>query len=396
VTDDYWFISVDDHVVEPPHLWWDRLSVKERQIGPRVERDTCKTVRNPSTLKVQFVKGGDGPMMDWWLYEDLAKPIEMVVACAGIPIDEHNTDPIAYADMRPGCYDPKARLSDMDLNKNERSLCFPSTVSRFCGQMFLEASDKELASRCVEAYNDWMVEEWCGDSQGRLIPLCLIQLWDPMQAAAEIRRNAARGVRALTFSEMPHYLGLPSIHDPSGYWDPVFAAADETGTVVCMHIGSGSSFETSPFAPRAVNTVLTFSNAQKSLVEWLCSGLLVRYPNLKIAYSESQVGWMPFVMERLDKTFTHTGFSELPAIITEPPTSYIKDRVFGCFFDDETGIANREAIGVGQMLFETDYPHQDSTWPHTDKVIAKIASQVSEAELEMILRTNALRMLNLD
>ena len=94
--------------------------------------------------------------------------------------------------------------------------------------------------------------------------------------------------------------------------------------------------------------------------------------------------------------FTHTGFSELPAIITEPPTTYIKDRVFGCFFDDETGIANREAIGVGQLLFETDYPHQDSTWPHTDKVIAKIASQVSEAELEMILRTNALRMLNLD
>jgi predicted TIM-barrel fold metal-dependent hydrolase len=132
------------------------------------------------------------------------------------------------------------------------------------------------------------------------------------------------------------------------------------------------------------------------MVEWLCSGVLVRYPNLKIAYSESQVGWMPFVMERLDKTFTHTGYSELPALIDQPPTSYIRDRVFGCFFDDETGIANRETIGVSQMLFESDYPHQDSTWPHTDKVIARIASQVSEAELEMILRTNAIQMLGLD
>ena len=335
-------------------------------------------------------------MMDWWIYEDLAKPVEMVVACAGIPIDEHNTDPIAYEDMRPGCYDPVARLADMDLNKTERSLCFPSTVSRFCGQMFLEAKDKDLASRCVQAYNDWMVEEWCGDSQGRLVPLCLIQLWAPDIAADEIRRNAARGVRALTFSEMPHYLGLPSIHDPSGYWDPVFAAADETGTVVCMHIGSGSRYDISPYAPRAVNTVLTFANAQKSLVEWLCSGVLVRYPNLKIAYSESQVGWMPFVMERIDKTFTHTGYSELPALIDQPPSSYIKDRVFGCFFDDDTGIANRDVIGVGQMLFESDYPHQDSTWPNTDQVVARIASQVNDAELDMILRTNAIRMLGLD
>ena len=136
----------------------------------RVVRDTCKTIRNPSTGKVQYVKGGDGPMMDWWIYEDLAKPVEMVVACAGIPIDEHNTDPIAYNDMRPGCYDPVARLKDMDLNHTERSLCFPSTVSRFCGQMFLEAKDKELASRCVRTYNDWMIEEWCGASRGATHP----------------------------------------------------------------------------------------------------------------------------------------------------------------------------------------------------------------------------------
>ena len=392
---DHWFISVDDHVVEPPTLWSERLSARERQAGPRVVQDTYETIRNPSTGRVQYVKGGNGPMMDWWIYEDLAKPVEMVVACAGIPIEEHNTDPIAYGDMRPGCYDPVARLKDMDLNHTERSLCFPSTVSRFCGQMFLDAKDKNLASHCVQIYNDWMMEEWCAASKGRLIPLCLIQLWDPQLAASEIRRNASRGCRAVAFSEMPHHLGLPSIHDPTGYWDPVFAAADETGTVICMHIGSGSRFDTSPYAPRAVTVTLIFTNAQASLVEWLCSGILVRYPNLKIAYSESQIGWMPFVLERLDKTFAHTGFAEVSSEVREPPSSYIPDRVFGCFFDDETGVANREAIGVGQLLFESDYPHQDSTWPHTDRVIEKMASQVSAAELEMILRTNALRMLNI-
>ena len=133
---------------------------------------------------------------------------------------------------------------------------------------------------------------------------------------------------------------MPSIHDPDGYWDPVFEACDETGTVVCMHIGSGSKMaETSPFAPRAANTALTFSMAQLSLVEWLVSGLLVRFPKLKIAYSESQIGWIPFILERLDNVFAHPAYAELPSVITQPPSTYLPGRVYGCFFDDETGSA---------------------------------------------------------
>ena len=96
--------------------------------------------------------------------------------------------------------------------------------------MFLWGKDKELARLCVEAYNDWMVEEWCGTSDGRLIPLCLVPLWDVALAVAEVRRNAARGVRAVAFSELPAYLDLPSIY--TGYWDPFFAACAETGTVL--------------------------------------------------------------------------------------------------------------------------------------------------------------------
>ena len=118
--------------------------------------------------------------------------------------------PITYDEMRPGCYEPKARLEDMDINWVEASLSFP-TFPRFCGQTFLEAKDRELAEACVYAYNDWMVEEWCGDSGGRLIPLTLIPLWDADLAAAEVRRNAARGVRAVCFSEIPPHLG-PAEH----------------------------------------------------------------------------------------------------------------------------------------------------------------------------------------
>jgi hypothetical protein len=234
-----WIISVDDHVVEPPSLWQDRLTGHDREVAPHVVPDTCQTIYDPMTRAVRYIKGGEGPVVDWWVYENSTKPVPMVVACAGYPFEQHTIDAIAYADMRPGCYDAKARLADMDMNHTERSLCFPY-VTRFAGQWFLEADDKGLALRCVQAYNDWMVDEWCGDSAGRLIPLGIVPLWDAELAATEVRRNAARGMRAITFTEMPSNLGLPSIHDPSRFWDPLFRACDETGTVICMHIGSGS------------------------------------------------------------------------------------------------------------------------------------------------------------
>ena len=250
----------------------------------------------------------------------------------------------------------------------------------------------------MQAYNDWMIEEWCGDSGGRLIPLCLIPMWDPALAAAEVRRNAARGCRAVAFTELPANLGLPSIHDANRYWDPFLAACDETGTVVCMHIGSGSKFQTtSSDAPQGVGIALTNLNAYMSMADWLLSGALARFPRLKIAFSESQVGWMPFLMERVDTIFVKSkAWAGLDPRITDPPSSYMKGRVFGCFFDDMTGVELRHRIGIEQLVFETDYPHQDSTWPHTDRTVAEIARRVPANELEMLVRTNAIAMLGLD
>ena len=115
------------------------------------------------------------------------------------------------------------------------SLCFPA-FPRFCGQEFTEASDRELGLACVRAYNDWMIDEWCGAVPGRLIPLVILPLWDADLAVAEVERCAAKGARAVTFSENPAALGLPSVHDRRQYWDPVFAAcADERHAGVHPH-----------------------------------------------------------------------------------------------------------------------------------------------------------------
>ena len=392
-----WVISVDDHVVEPPHVWTDWLPARLREQGPRIIQDRCETIIDPHSNAARYVKGGDGPIVDWWVYEDLLRPIPQVMACAGFPPEALTLAPLPYAEMRPGCYDRDARLADMDINRTERSLCFPS-FPRFAGQTFLEAKDKEVALASVRAYNDWMIEEWCGPTGGRLIPLCLVPLWDARLAAEEVRRNAARGCRAVAFTELPANLGLPSLHDPESYWAPFLAACDETGTTINMHIGSGSRMPTtSPDAPAGVGIALTSLNAYMSMADWLLSGVMARYPNIKIAFSESQVGWMPFLLERVDSVFTKSGaWADLDPAITDLPSSYVPGRVYGCFFDDMVGVEARHQIGLGQLVFETDYPHQDSTWPNTMAVVAEIAARVTPEELEMLVRTNAIEMLHLD
>jgi len=392
-----WVISVDDHVVEPPHVWQRWLPSALRARGPRIVQDSCETSFAPGSNVAIYKKGGPGPVVDWWIYEDLQKPTPQVMACAGFPPEALTLEPISFSAMRPGCHDPKSRLADMDLNRTERSLCFPS-FPRFAGQTFTEAKDKALGLACVQAYNDWMIEEWCGDSGGRLIPLCLIPLWDAGLAAAEVRRNAARGCRAVAFTELPANLGLPSIHDPKRFWDPFLEACDETGTVVCMHIGSGSKFlTTSADAPQGVGIALTNLNATMSMADWLLSGALARFPRLKIAFSESQVGWMPFLLERLDTLFVKSkAWAGLDPRMTELPSTYVKGRVFGCFFDDMIGVDLRHKIGIEQLVFETDYPHQDSTWPNTHRVVEEIGRRVPADELEMLIRSNAIKMLDLD
>ncbi len=386
-------ISVDDHVVEPEHLFRTWLPAKYREAGPR-----CETKR----LSVSFEGGAtyttrfsdDGDPGDVWYYEDLVVPLRRNIAAAGFPREQMTLQPITYDTMRRGCWDPKARLVDMDANWVEASLCFP-TFPRFCGQTFAEAKDKDLALACVRAYNDWMVEEWCGDSGGRLIPLTIVPLWDVELAAAEVMRNATRGVRAVCFSECPAKLGLPSIH--SGYWDPFFAACEATGTVVNMHIGSSSSTtSTSTDAPAAVQITLSFNYSLISLSDYLFSGVFVKFPKLIVAYSEGQMGWIPFVLQRADDVWReHRGWNGVADLLPEPPSSYFFRNVFACFFRDDVGVEMIERVGPDNITFETDYPHTDTTWPDTKQVATDMLKNVREDIVYKLLRGNAIRMLGL-
>src|SRR5665213_2901427 len=206
-------VSVDDHVVEPANVWMDRLPSKYSDVGPRIVRAPMGEITYIGG-KLTVKPGSKGAPTDWWHYEELRRPLLRVDAAVGVPREEVTMKGITYEDMRPGSFSVKPRLEDMDTNHIEASLCFP-TFPRFCGQTFYEAKDKELALLCVIANNDWMVEEWCAPSGGVNLPLCIIPLWDAELAAAETKRNAERGVRAIAFSEIPTRLGLPSINSGS-------------------------------------------------------------------------------------------------------------------------------------------------------------------------------------
>jgi predicted TIM-barrel fold metal-dependent hydrolase len=396
VADDFpKIVSVDDHVVEPAHVWERWLPAKHRDKAPRVERRGIGTMRHVGGGTYEQTFDPDGPQADCWVYEDLVYIHKRHVAAVGFDRDDMTMSPMTYDEMRPGCYEPKARVDDMELNWVEASLSFPS-FPRFCGQTFLEAKDRELAEACVYAYNDWMVDEWCGDSGGRLIPLPIIPLWDAELAATEVRRNAERGAHAVCFSEIPAVLGLPSIH--TGDWDPFFAACAETRTVVCMHIGSSSKMPaTSADAPVAVAATLSFGNAMSSLTDFLFSGVLVRFPDLKLAYSEGQIGWIPYILERADDVWLeHRAWGGVRDIVPEPPSTYYYRQVFGCFFRDRHGIESLQTVGVDNTTFETDYPHTDSTWPHTKKVAQELMAGLPDDVVYKLVRGNAIRMLELD
>jgi predicted TIM-barrel fold metal-dependent hydrolase len=369
-------ISVDDHIIEPASLWSDRMGTTFGVKSPRIERLKFSVSQaSAGSLTMDF--GDDGQWGDVWFYED--KPVYPHKRNTIIPasaVDESggrirfdmegmDMSPITYDEMLPACYDLKARTAAMDVAWVEASLCFP-TMPRFCGQTFYEGEDKELGLACVRAYNDWMVEDWAGLSNGRMIPLIIIPLWDVNLAVAEIRRNAERGVHAVTFSEIPPHLGLPSIH--SGYWDPFFKACEEAKVTINMHIGSSSKMPaTSLDAGPGVNGALSWMNSLASLADWLFSGVFQRFPQLKVAYSEGGIGWIPYALEKADDFWgVHANWTKVKEKVPEPPSTYFYSNVYVCSIRDPFGFENIDRIGERNITFETDFPHTDTTWPNTE------------------------------
>jgi predicted TIM-barrel fold metal-dependent hydrolase len=361
-------ISVDDHLVEPRDLFERYLPEGHREAGPRVVTD------------------GD---LELWQFEGDRHPQIGLNAVVGRPKHLWTMDPARFDEMRRGCWDIEARIADMDLDGVYASLNYPSLIAGFAGTMFARAKDQDLGLACVRAWNDWHLAEWAGGHPDRIIPVQLPWLNDPELAADEIRRNAERGFKAVSFVENPVDVQLPSLH--TGHWDPFLRACEETDTVVCIHnASSGWSASRSPHAPLEQLTTLFPVNAIATTADWLWSGVPVRFPKLRISLAESGIDWVPMLLNRLDYVMDHSATGQ--GGWDDPdhkPSDVVRRNFWFCIIDITDVIALRDHIGVENIVLESDYPHADSTWPDTQAMASKGLSGLPVDDVRRITWQNA-------
>ncbi|MCM3921800.1 amidohydrolase [Frankia sp. AiPs1] len=379
-------ISVDDHIIEPPDLWTSRLPTAHLDAGPRVIE-----VDGAVTTEIGAAATAAGTQM--WTFEGQPFPNIALNAVAGKSHEEFGLEPVRFDQIRPGCYDPAERVKDMDIDGVQAQLGFP-TFPGFAGRVFATAKDKELALLCVRAYNDFILDEWCGPHPDRLIPMVILPLWDAELAAAELRRTAERGAKAVAFPENPAGLDLPSFH--SGGWDPLLAVAEEAGTPLCMHFGTSTRM---PFvaadAPFPVTIALMGTNSINTLSELLFSPIFHAFPRLKVTLAEGGVGWIPWFLERIDLTWErHRFYNDVNKEVR--PSALFRRNVWGCFIDDTPGLLLRDVIGVDRITWEGDYPHSDSSWPHSRKRAGEAFVDVPDADVHRIVELNARELLSFD
>ena len=372
--DDLILVSVDDHAVEPPDMFEGRLAAPWVDRAPRV------------------VQRDDGTEI--WSFEGLEATNIGLNAVAGRPPEEYGLEPTSFAEIRAGCYDIHQRVRDMNANGVLGSMCFPS-FPNLCGQLFARVADKDLALAVLQAYNDWHIDGWCGAYPGRFIPLAIPPIWDPHAMAAEVRRVAAKGCHAVSFSENPAKLKLPSLH--SEHWDPFWSACADEGTIVCLHIGSSSSLVvTAPDAPIDVLISLQPINIVQAAADLLWSPVLRKFTTLKFALSEGGIGWIPYFFDRVDWIYTRHHAWTGQDFGDQLPSQLFRERIVTCFIDDPSGVEVRHRVGIDTITWECDYPHSDSTWPTSPEMLLKSLDGVSDDEIEQITHANALRHFRYD
>ena len=342
----YTIISVDDHLIEP------RAPVRRRACRPR------------SPIAPRVVTLDDG--RETWVYEDGFYPQVGLNAVAGRPKAEWSMEPARFDEMRRGCYDVEARVARHGPRRRLRDALLPVVDRRLRGHDLREAaripsSASRACARGTTGTSTSGPDRIPIASSRCSSPGCTI----PEIAAADVRRNAERGFKAVSFPENPVDLGLPSMH--TDHWDPFLRACEETETVVCLHNGSSSwTAARSPGAPLELYTSLFSVNAMVAAADWLWARIPTRFPQIRIAFSEGGIGWVPMLIDRIDYVLDHSAVGsngwDDPNLA---PTDALRRNFWFCTIDIPSTMSLREHIGIDHICLESDYPHADSTWPDT-------------------------------
>ena len=375
---EYKVISTDDHLQEGPETWTSRLS--KAKWGTRI----------PHLRRNE--KGQD----HWWV-NDARHPMAGVGSVRGIM--PPGKPPLIWEDVPQKAWVPAERVKAMDEDGVDVQTFF-GNISGVAGNTFsLPDYPEELRLECIRAYNDFQIDEWATPYPGRFITLCSLPMWDVDQAVAEMTRCAKRGIKGVTFS-FPEQYGYPGVADP--YWHPLWAAAQDADLSINFHVGSGAGMGLKKMPKFAVDgslvqvaivSVLAISANVEVMTTILFSGILPKFPKLRIVSSESGAGWVPYLLTLADHQWQAQALRNHGMPLR--PSELFRRQCYVNFWYEEVTPQLRDTIGIDNLMWESDFPHGTGTYPKSREYIANSMKGWNEADKKQVLVDNARKVFHL-
>jgi predicted TIM-barrel fold metal-dependent hydrolase len=376
-----WLIDADAHMDPPYEMWREYLPANLRELAPYIE---------------------EGAEHDWIVFEGKKRPMKMINNTAGREGKEFKMT-AKRSEMRQAWL-PKQRLGDMDLDGIEAAVLF--------GGGPLGTTNSELYIASFEAYNRWLWD-FCAADRKRLVGVAYLPMRDVDETLRLMREAAKLGFRTINIPAFPQSRdgitssakvqaiamgqGAALAGNPTGdrtYRDPEFdrfwAEVAELDLTVSIHLGGRIPRfgEKDHFLPDMVMSKMAMAEPIAIL---LFGGIFMRYPKLRFVTVESGVGWMAWATEYMDRTWERQRYWT-ESKITEKPSFYMDRNVFGSFIQDRVGILSRDLPGGRNIMWSSDYPHSETTFPKSHEIIARDFAGVPEAEVRMIAGERARRV----
>jgi predicted TIM-barrel fold metal-dependent hydrolase len=376
-------IDADTHYTEPHDLWTSRAPAKWKDRVPHVA-----DVEGTASWVV------DGVVLS------RAMPSSVVRSDGS---KERSADFRFWSidESHPAAWDPAERLRCMDADGTWAQIMYPN-VAGLGSERFGRVTDDELRTLCVTIYNDAMAEIQAR-SEGRLLPMAMIPWWSIEASVAEVERAKGMGFHGVNACAEPHNRGVPDLGRPE--WDPFWEACSGLDLPVNFHIGAGESamawYGSTPWPSHdddckvAIGSTMTFLSNAAVVANLVFSGVLERYPRLKVVSVESGVGWLPFLLEALDYQVGETA-ARTRSRLSLTPSEYVKRQVYACFWFERRGVKNAiEAIGPDHILFETDFPHPTCLYPDGVAVGRAAVGDLAPDVQRKLLQDNAVALYHL-
>jgi len=366
-------LDADSHVSEPLNLWKERLPAKYRGKAPRMLTEY------------------EGKPGAWWLIEEERHPHNVILGFGGNKTLEELQQLLkefSYAGAHRGGWDPAQRVKDMDQDGVAGDVLYTTLGFR----MFW-IRDAGFQRACFRVYNDWLAE-FCSYAPQRLKGLGLISLYDPKLGVEDLEECAKKGLAGgLIWASPPD--DLPFYSET---YDPFWAAAEELEMPLSLHEFAGLQWVDwdSNDKKRTVAGAINSHEVEKTFATFILSGILEKFPRLKVISAELNCGWLPYFLRRIDERFESRGTrlhgSPFPTKLTMKPSDYFRRQLYATFIDDPFGVAHRSEIGVDNLLWSSDFPHSATFWPHSREKIANDFDGVSEEDKRKILFENVAKL----